>query len=174
MNSSHAVDAALLILRLGVGLTLAAHGTQKLFGWFGGSGLTGTGEMFDRIGFRPGRINAALAGLGEAGGGLLLALGLLTPIGGAAAASTMIVASSMHTSAGFFSSKGGLEFPMTLGIGAVALTIGGAGQFSLDQPLGQPLDAPWIAITALVVGIVAAAALITRQRALARTQPATA
>jgi putative oxidoreductase len=167
MASAHAVDAALLILRLGVGLTLAAHGTQKLFGWFGGSGLVGTGATFERIGFRPGRINATLAGLGEAGGGLLLAVGLLTPIGGAAAASTMVVASSMHTSKGFFSAKGGLEFPMTLGIGAITLTISGAGQFSLDQLLDQPLSAPWIAITALVVGVVAASGLITRQRSIA-------
>ncbi len=79
-------DLGLLALRVGVGATLAAHGTQKLFGWFGGAGLAGTGAFFESVGFTPGRVNAVLAGLGEAGGGTLLALGLATPAAGAAAA----------------------------------------------------------------------------------------
>ena len=91
MNTAHALDVALLILRLALGLALFAHGTQKLFGWFGGGGIAGTGAGMASMGFRPGKINAVLAGLGEAGGGLLLAFGLLTPLGGAAVAATMIV-----------------------------------------------------------------------------------
>jgi putative oxidoreductase len=72
-------DLGLLGLRLGIGGTLAAHGAQKLFGWFGGAGLDKTAVMFDQIGFRPGKVNAIAAGLGEAGGGALLAAGFGTP-----------------------------------------------------------------------------------------------
>ncbi|HEX6499432.1 MAG TPA: DoxX family membrane protein [Micromonosporaceae bacterium] len=168
MHSTHALDLALLILRLGGGLTLFAHGAQKLFGWFGGGGLSGTAAGFDRMGFRPGRVSALLAGLGEAGGGVLLALGLLTPLAGAAAAATMLVAASTHVGNGFFSAKGGFEFPMTLGIVAVALTVGGPGAYSVDAALDYPLASPWIGVAALVVGAVAAAALITRRRASIR------
>src|SRR5215472_5305990 len=87
------MNIGILLLRLAVGLTLSVHGSQKLFGWFGGPGLNSTGQFFEeRLGFRPGRRHALLAGLGEAGGGLLLALGLLTPIGAAAVISVMVVA----------------------------------------------------------------------------------
>lgn len=165
MDHAHALDIALLLLRLTVGLSLFAHGAQKLFGWFGGGGLAATAGGFDSIGFRPGRVSAVLAGLGEAGGGLLLALGLFTPLGGAAAASTMLVAGSMHTAAGFFGGNGGFELPMTFGLVAVALTIGGPGRLSIDNTMNYPLDDPWIGIVALVVGAMAALALISRKRA---------
>jgi putative oxidoreductase len=82
----------LLMLRLAVGLTLAAHGVQKLFGWYGGHGLAGTGKFFEQLGFVPGRLNAFLAGFAEAGGGLLLALGLATPVGAMLVFSVMFVA----------------------------------------------------------------------------------
>ena len=74
------MDIGLLLLRLTAGLTLAAHGTQKLFGWFGGPGLDATGQFFEMIGFTPGRRHALMAGLAETGGGLLLTLGLFTPL----------------------------------------------------------------------------------------------
>ena len=165
MNSEHALDIALLILRLGLGLALFAHGTQKLFGWFGGGGIAGTGAGMESMGFRPGKINALLAGLGEAGGGLLLALGLFTPLGGAAVASTMIVAGSTHTANGFFAGKGGFELPGFFGLTAVALTLSGPGQYSIDGALDNQLVEPWIGITALVVGVLAALILVARQRA---------
>ena len=118
-------DLGLLALRVGVGGTLVAHGAQKLFGWFGGAGLEQTGKMFDQLGFRPGQANAIAAGLGEAGGGALLAVGLGTPGAGAAVAGTMIVASSLHADNGFFSTKGGFEFPAVLGWSAAALALAG-------------------------------------------------
>src|SRR5439155_1943196 len=97
------MSIGLLILRLVVGLTLAAHGAQKLFGWFGGYGLAGTGQFLEQLGFRPGRIQAAQAGLAEFVGGLLLAAGFLTPVGAAAVAAVMLVASvSVHLKNGFF------------------------------------------------------------------------
>src|SRR6266571_698314 len=77
------MDIGLLLLRLAVGLTLAAHGTQKLFGWFGGPGLDAVGQFFVMLGFLPGRRNALMAGLAETGGGVLLALGFLTPLAAA-------------------------------------------------------------------------------------------
>src|SRR5262249_39335331 len=106
------MNIGILLLRLAVGLTLSVHGSQKLFRWFGGPGLNSTGQSFEeRLGFRPGRRHALLAGLGEAGGGLLLALGLLTPLGTAAVISVMMVAVfSVHIQKGFFVHNGGYEY----------------------------------------------------------------
>src|SRR6266446_4682524 len=104
------MSIGLLILRLVVGLTLAAHGTQKLFVWFGGYGLTGTGGFLEQLGFVPGRRNALVAGLAETGAGVLLALGLATPVAAAVALSVMVVAGvSAHASKGFFAHNGGYE-----------------------------------------------------------------
>ncbi|GGT34904.1 hypothetical protein GCM10010243_09400 [Streptomyces matensis] len=100
-------DLGLLLLRLGTGGVLAAHGTQKLFGWFGGGGIEGTGQFMDSIGYAPGKVSAAAAGVAETGGGLLLALGLATPAAGAAAAGAMAGASAVHTPNGFFNQEGG-------------------------------------------------------------------
>ena len=168
MNFENALDLALLVLRVGLGLSLAAHGAQKLFGWFGGHGLAGTGGFFDSIGFRPGKPNAVIAGVGEVGGGLLLALGLLTPLGAAAVFGTMLVAASVHSKAGFFGSNGGYELPVFYGLAAVVVTISGPGRYSIDKALDYPLADTWIGVTALVVAIVAAIGLIVRQRSWAR------
>lgn len=157
-------DVGLLVLRLGVGASLAAHGVQKLFGWFGGAGLEQTAAGFEQAGFRPGKLNALAAGLGEAGGGALLAAGLGTPGAGAAAAGTMIVASSMHTANGFFLNKGGFEYPAVLGAGALALALTGPGTLSLDHALGHRLNRGWMRALALAAVGPAAAAVITRRR----------
>jgi putative oxidoreductase len=116
-------DLGLLALRIAVGGTLVAHGVQKLFGWFGGRGIDQTGATFERLGFHPGKLNAIAAGLGEAGGGALLAVGLGTPGASAAVAGTMIVAASMHVERGFFNSKGGFEYPAVLGWSSAALAL---------------------------------------------------
>src|SRR5512135_1192075 len=109
------MEIGLLVLRLVVGLTMAAHGGQKLFGWFGGYGLSGTGGFLESLGFRPGRVHAALAGLAELGGGLLLALGLLTPLGSALVLAVMVVAvGSVHLPKGFFVSDGGAEYNLVI------------------------------------------------------------
>jgi putative oxidoreductase len=97
------MDIGLLLLRLTVGLTLAAHGTQKLLAWFGGPGLDGTGQFFEMLGFHPGRRYALMAGLAETGGGLLLALGLLMPLATTLVFSVMFVAvATVHIKKGFF------------------------------------------------------------------------
>jgi len=156
-------DLGLLALRLGVGATLIAHGTQKLFGWFGGHGLAGTAAFFESVGFTPGRANALLAGAGEVGGGSLLALGLATPAAGAAVAGTMAVAASMHKDNGFFAQDGGLEYPAVLALTAGAIALSGPGRLSLDAALGHRANRHWMRVVGLA-GAPVAVALVTRRR----------
>lgn len=163
MATTDSRDLGLLALRLGVGATLIAHGTQKLFGWFGGHGLAGTAGFFESVGFTPGRANALLAGAGEAGGGSLLALGLATPAAGAAVAGTMAVAASMHKDNGFFAQDGGLEYPAVLALTAGAIALSGPGRLSLDAALGHRANRHWMRVVGLA-GAPVAVALVTRRR----------
>src|SRR5881392_2810592 len=144
----------LLVARLVFGLVMAAHGAQKLFGWFGGYGIAGTGGYFESLRFRPGKLFAALAGIGEFGGGLLLALGFLGPIGPAIVLSVMIVAAvSVHWGKGLLGSNG-IEVPLLYAAIAVALAFTGPGRFSLDALLGIASTSAfvWIAVIAGTVG----------------------
>ena len=152
------MSIGLLVLRLIVGLTLAAHGAQKLFGWFGGYGLEGTGQFLEQLGFRPGRRQAALAGVAEAGGGLLLASGFLTPFAAAAIVAVMIVAAvSVHLPKGFFAHLGGYEYTLVLGTAALAIAFTGPGPVSLDQALGIDWSGNAWGLGALVAGAIGAA-----------------
>jgi putative oxidoreductase len=126
----------LLVARLVFGITMSAHGAQKLFGWFGGYGISGTGQFFESIGFRPGRVLAVAAGLGEVAGGLLVALGLLGPVGPALMLSVMIVAGSLHWKNGLFATANGIELPLLYSATAVALAFTGYGAYSLDALFG--------------------------------------
>src|SRR5215203_4512740 len=127
-----AVSIGLLLLRLVVGLAMAAHGSQKLFGWFGGHGLAGTGGFFEMLGFRPGRVFAFAAGATEALSGILLAAGFLGPVGPALMLSVMIVAAvTVHWKNGYFAQSNGIELPVMFSVAAVALALSGFGQFSL-------------------------------------------
>jgi putative oxidoreductase len=138
------VDIGLLLLRVMVGGTLAAHGAQKLFGWFGGSGLRGTAAGFEKNGYRPGLPMAFLGGLGEAGGGALLALGLLTPLAAAAGVGVMLNAiMSVHLPKGFWNTKGGFEFPSTVATVFAATGFSGPGRFSVDRALGWHTSWQW-------------------------------
>lgn len=159
-------DLGLLALRLGTGGVLMAHGTQKLFGWFGGGGLKGTAQAMEQMGFRPGRYSALAAGLGEFKGGLLMALGLATPAAGAAVAGTMAGAVAVHAPAGFFAMSGGYEYPASLGYTAAALGFTGPGRYSLDHLTGHRLDQPWVAALAFA-GSAAAAVAVIKRRAVA-------
>ena len=159
------MDTGLLILRLAVGLTLVGHGSQKLFGWFGGYGLAGTGAFLEQLGFRPGPRAALMAGLTEAGGGALLALGLLTPLAATMVIAVMLVAIvSVHLSKGFFASNGGYEYPLLLAVAALTLAITGPGQISLDALLGTERGGlPW-GIAAVALGSLGAAVQLLGRR----------
>jgi len=132
------LSLGLLILRVVAGLTLAAHGAQKFFGWFGGSGFSGTVSMQERMGFRPGWLWACLVILGEFGGGLSLALGFLTPLGAAGAFGAMFMAIfKSHWKNGFWNKDRGLEFPLALLTIGVAVGLMGPGSYSLDALFGS-------------------------------------
>jgi putative oxidoreductase len=132
VTSPHPYDTGLLLLRLTVGLTMAAHGTQKLFGWFGGGGISGTGQFFTMSGYPSGDAMAVVAGLVETFGGLALALGLLTPLAGAALVGTMLNALAVKWGGGFFAPKG-VEYELLLTLAAAALTLTGPGQIAVDR-----------------------------------------
>ncbi|GJF24003.1 DoxX family membrane protein [Streptomyces flaveolus] len=137
-------DLGLLLLRLGTGGVLAAHGAQKLLGWFGGGGIEGTGKAMESMGYTPGRASATAAGLAEAGGGVLLALGLATPAAGAAAAGAMTGAAAVHAPNGFFAQTGGYEYAASLGLTAAGLAITGPGRLSVDHALGHAVNRNWM------------------------------
>src|SRR5258705_13953986 len=150
------MDAGFLIARLILGLAIGAHGAQKLFGWFGGHGLKGTGAFFESLGFRPGTVFAFAAGLGELGGGLLTAAGLLGPIGPALIVLVMLVAIlAVHWPHGFFASSNGIELPFAYLAAALALAHAGPGAYSLDWLWGLRIFSPSTAwpISALAVGL---------------------
>lgn len=135
--SSHAGVAA-LILRVPVGLVLAAHGAQKLFGWFGGGGLAGTAQWLSSIGLEPSYLMALLAGGAEFFGGLALVLGLLTRPAAVVAAFTMLVAIfSVHIDNGLFVADGGYEYALILMVALIALAVQGGGYLSVDKALSQ-------------------------------------
>jgi putative oxidoreductase len=159
------MDIGLLLLRLAVGLTLAAHGAQKLFGWFGGPGLAGTGGFFEKLGFVPGKRSALLAGLAELGGGVALAVGLATPLASAAALAVMLVATvSVHLKKGFFLSKGGFEYNLVLGLAALSLSFTGPGLLSLDHLLDLVPSWPYWGLVSLAVGLGGAAFQLVMRR----------
>jgi putative oxidoreductase len=159
------MNTGLLLLRLVVGLLLIGHGTQKLFGWFGGHGLAGTGGFFHSQGFRPGRHMAGLAGLTEAGAGLLLALGLLTPVAAAGIIGTLTVAGSVHWKAGLWGQNGGYELPLVYSVVAGVLAFTGPGDYSLDHAVGLDHFAGvgW-GVLSVAVGVLAAVVVIARAR----------
>ncbi len=148
------LSTGLLILRLVAGLTLAVHGAQKFFGWFGGSGIKGTLQMQGRLGLKPAPLWAGMVILGEFGGGLSVAFGFLTPLGAAGMVGAMFMAiMKSHWKNGFMNSKRGIEFPLQLLAAGVVIGITGPGGYSLDALFG-------IALPVIVFVILALAALL--------------
>lgn len=149
------MEIVILLARLFLGLALAAHGAQKLFGWFGGYGIKGTGGFFEGLGFKPGTLFAAAAGLGEFGGGLLTAIGLGGPIGPALIVMVMFVALfTVHWKNGFFAPNG-IELTLMNITGALLLAFVGPGVYSVDAVLGinaaWPESIRWISLAVAVV-----------------------
>ncbi|MFE2090861.1 DoxX family protein [Streptomyces sp. NPDC059460] len=158
--SLHAYDVGLLILRLVLGLTVAAHGAQKLFGWFGGGGLEGFGQFFTMSGYPSGETMALIAGLSEVLGGLGLVFGLLTPLAGAAVLGTMINALAVKWGGGFFAPTG-VEYELLLSAGAAGLALTGPGRFAVDRFLpGLRAHRLGYGVAALVLAAVIAALVL--------------
>lgn len=127
------INIGLLIIRLVIGVLFIGHGAQKLFGWFGGYGLKGTGGWFESIGMKPGVKMALFAGLAEFIGGILFALGLLTPLAGILIAGTMLMAIiKVHAPNGLWSTANGYEYNLTLLVVAIGIALIGPGQYALD------------------------------------------
>jgi putative oxidoreductase len=152
-----------LLLRLTVGGFFVGHGTQKLFGWFGGSGLDATAQSFEAIGLRPGRANAIAAGAAEAGGGALVIAGLATPLAASVLTGTMLTAMHrVHLKNGPWLSNGGYEYNAVLIAAAITLAEVGPGELSLDAALGRERSGPGWALAALAAGALGAVAVHVR------------
>jgi putative oxidoreductase len=162
----------LLLLRVVAGLTISAHGLQKLFGWFGGGGIRGTAGFFENVGYRPPLLLAVLAGLGEAAG-LLFAVGFLTPL--AALGMTIVMFNAIavvHWSKGFFNGNGGFEFPLSLATIAIAVAATGPGRFSIDHAIGwdDNISGVWWGVGVAVVAAVVSLLTVATTRRRARVQ----
>ncbi len=159
------MDEALLILRVGAGALFAAHGAQKLFGWFGGSGISGTAVSFESLGLRPGRLHATGAGINEFTGGLLLAFGLLTPLAAALIAATMTAAVwTIHAKNGPFNTNGGWELNALYVLIAFAVAGIGAGAISLDDAFGIDVAGIGWALGGVAAGVLGGAAAVIAGR----------
>ncbi|MFE9423549.1 DoxX family protein [Kitasatospora sp. NPDC006697] len=167
-------DLGLLVLRAAVGGVLFSHGTQKLFGWFGGGGLEGTAQGMEAMGFKPGGQSALAAGLGEAGGGALLIAGLATPVAGPVVAGTMAGATAVHFPHGFFATKGGYEYPALLGVCGLAISIAGPGRYSLDELTGHALGRPALGLLAFAAAAAGAYGVVSKRERGVRESAAAA
>jgi putative oxidoreductase len=157
-------DVGVLVLRLIVGALMFGHGAQKLFGWFGGYGLAGTSGFFGgQLRLRPATVWTLLAALSEAGGGLLLALGLLGPIGPLGIIAAMLMAVILVHWPRLWMTDNGIEYHLVLIAAALSVAIGGPGAYSLDAALGVTLPEPATLLIGLgLVVFGAAVALATR------------
>ncbi len=166
------MNAALLVLRLAIGLTMTAHGAQKLWGWFGGYGYKGMTQFMAHEGLRPAGLWLNLAILGEIGGGLSLALGLLTPLGAAGVLAVMFMAVfKTHWKNGFFALNGGYEYALMMGIACVAIGIAGPGRYSLDALLGIGLPEVALFGVLAVIGVLVDVAGIAASRSAETVPP---
>jgi putative oxidoreductase len=160
----HAYDVGLLLLRVMVGLAMAAHGSQKLFGWFGGGGIHGTGEFFAHSGYPAGEAMAVVSGLIETFGGLALVLGLLTPLAAAAIVGDMLNAVAVKSGGGFFA-PAGMEYELLLTVAAASIAFTGPGRYAVDRflPVLRAHRLAYGALTVLVAVVGGAVMLLLRK-----------
>jgi putative oxidoreductase len=156
------------VLRIVVGSLFMGHGLQKLAGWFGGHGLHATGQSFESLGLRPGKLHAASAGASETTGGALIAAGLLTPLGASLLSGTMITAiRKVHAPKGPWVAEGGYEYNLVMLAAVFAITDVGPGEWSLDEALGIRLSGTGWAIAQLAAGAIGSSVAV----ALGERQP---
>jgi putative oxidoreductase len=159
------MEIGLLIIRLVVGALLVGHGAQKLFGWFGGYGLKGTGGYMESFGLRPGLLFAFAAGAAELTGGLLFATGLGTPVAAAMVASTMLVAARTdHAGQGLWIYNGGFEFVLTNAAVVLGFAFAGAGQWSLDHAIGWDVAGTWWGLAAAFGAVLGGGSVLALRR----------
>jgi putative oxidoreductase len=160
----HAYDVGLLLLRVMVGIAMAAHGSQKLFGWFGGGGIHGTGEFFAQSGYPASEVMAVVSGLIETFGGLALIVGLLTPLVAAAIVGDMLNAVAVKWTGGFFAPTG-MEYELLLTVTAASLAFTGPGRYAADRflPVLRNHRLAYGALTVLVAVIVGVVMLSLRK-----------
>jgi putative oxidoreductase len=165
------MNLGLFVIRFVIGGLLVGHGTQKLLGWFGGHGPQGTGAFFESLGLRPGTAMAVGAGLGEVVGGVLIALGLLTPVGAALLIAVMLTAIwTVHRGSGLWVSDGGPEYNLVILAALFAVTAIGPGAWSLDHALGIDAAGAGWAFAALAAGVIGAIATVAFGRASFRRE----
>jgi putative oxidoreductase len=160
------MEIGLLVIRVVVGALLVGHGSQKLFGWFGGYGLKGTGGYMESFGLRPGPLFAFAAGAAELTGGLLFGTGLLTPLAATMVASTMIVAARTdHAGKGVWIYNGGFEYVLTNAAIVIGVAFAGAGAWSLDNAIGWDVAGTWWGAGAAVAALLGAGSVLALRHA---------
>jgi putative oxidoreductase len=163
-----------LITRVAIGGLFAGHGAQKLFGWFGGGGIDGTAETMDKLELRPGRRHATAAGLSEALGGTLLALGAFTPLAASMITGTMLTAiRKVHLPNGPWNTQGGYEYNVALIAAALAIVDCGPGAPSVDRALGIEAKGNWWTLASLAAGAAGSTLVIEAGRRAAAEEAAT-
>jgi putative oxidoreductase len=167
------MELGLLIIHGVVGLLFAGHGAQKLFGWFGGAGLDRAARALEAHGLRPGKLWAAAAGAGEFCGGLLLALGLFTPLAAALLVAVGVVAArTVHAGKGLWDAEGGWELVMVLAVVALGLAFNGAGEWSLDAAIGWDVAGFWWGVASALVGLAGGTGVLGMRRRGSRASAA--
>jgi putative oxidoreductase len=166
------LSLGLLVLRVVVGLTMAGHGAQKLFGWWDGPGLNAWTQGVAKMRIRPAVPFAWLAALAELGGGLILALGFLSPLGSLAVIGTMLVAiATVHWPNGFWNAKRGYEFNLTIIAAVVAIGLAGPGTYSVDQAIGFRVPEPATFLVGVIVVILGVAGMLAFRSPKPAVQP---
>jgi putative oxidoreductase len=164
------MNVALLVLRVVVGGLFIGHGSQKLFGWFGGHGPTGTASFFENLGLRPALPFALLAGTAELAGGLLLGFGLFVPVAALLLVAVMTTATAaVHWKNGLWVTAGGFEYPLVLGSVAFAVAALGPGSISLDNAFGIDWSGLGLAVAAALIGCLGGLIVVALGRLARRT-----
>jgi putative oxidoreductase len=158
------MDESMLVLRVVIGVVMFFHGSEKLFGWWGGDGLAGAAEFFARQGYRPPALMALVAGVAETAAGALLVVGLATPLACLLLVSTLVNVLALHLRNGLSRKSNGYEYELVLLAGTIGVLFGGAGRWSVDGVIGLPGLTQTQAAVVLAVGVAGGLAVVASRR----------